>query len=160
MTFKRNGRGAFVFEMGQREKKLLLQTIALYPLVPATHHQLSKTAEGNADEENQRLLEQSLLQQRQQNRRQVEAMLEEPQRFREVNRRSQLTLSASEVEWLLQVLNDIRVGSWLALGAPDEGKTAEITDENAQHLVALEVCGLFESALLAALGMEESSDWR
>lgn len=160
MTFKRNARGALVFEMGQREKKLLLQTIALYPLVPAAHHQLSKTAEGNAANENQRLLEQSLVQQRRQNRRQVEAMLEEPQRFREVNRRSQLTLSAPEVEWLLQVLNDIRVGSWLALGEPDEGKEPSVTEDNAHYVISLEICGLFESAFLAALGTEQSPEWR
>ena len=31
----------------------------------------------------------------------------------------QLTLSGPEIEWLLQVLNDVRVGSWIALGSPD-----------------------------------------
>ena len=38
--------------------------------------------------------------------RQVLAMLDEPTRFRETESGPRFTLSASETEWLLQVLND------------------------------------------------------
>jgi len=64
-----------------------------------------------------------------------------------------LKLSAPQMEWLLQVLNDIRVGSWLVLGEPDEkkGKPIEVNDENARYYAAMEFCGLFQMTLLDAL---------
>ena len=73
--------------------------------------------------------------------------------------RFRLLLQPTEVEWLLQVLNDVRVGSWLALGEPDEDKPPDLTPENFRYAVAMEVCGAFQSALLAALGNAESPDW-
>ena len=66
---------------------------------------------------------------------------------------------AAEVEWLLQVLNDVRVGSWLALGEPERGQEPAVTAQNARYLLALELCGLFQSVLLAALGVSELPEW-
>ena len=71
----------------------------------------------------------------------------------------QLLLKGAELEWLLQVLNDVRVGSWLKLGQPDENQSPDVTPENFQFVLAMEVCGAFQSALLAALGETESPDW-
>ena len=36
--------GKFQFHLGRREKLLLLEILKLYPRIPATHHQLSKSA--------------------------------------------------------------------------------------------------------------------
>jgi len=155
----RMGKNGHVFRLGQREKQLLLETLKLYPLVPASHHRLSKDGHEPNDDENQRLLEEALAEQRQENRRQVMAMLNEPQRFRETKSGFELTLSPAQVEWLLQVLNDVRVGSWLALGEPEPGEEPKVTGQNAKYLIALELCGLFESVLLAALGVSESPRW-
>ena len=90
---------------------------------------------------------------RQENKRQLVAMLHEEQRFKETDAGYRLTLSAPQVEWLLQLLNDIRVGSWLILGEPDEkkGKPVALTSENARHYAAMEFCGLFQMTLLDAV---------
>jgi hypothetical protein len=148
-----------VFHLGRREQQLLLETISLYPLVPASHHRLSKDGKGPDADENQRMLEAALAEQRQENRRQVLAMLDEPERFRETKSGFELKLTPPQIEWLLQVLNDVRVGSWLALGEPESGKVPALTKQNANHLLAMELCGVFESCLLAALGVSESSQW-
>jgi hypothetical protein len=148
-----------VFHLGRREQQLLLETIRLYPLVPASHHRLSKDGQGPDADENQRLLEAALVEQRQENRRQVLAMLNDPERFRETKSGFELTLTSPQIEWLLQVLNDVRVGSWLALGEPEPGEVPAVTKENANYLLALELCGIFESGLLAALGVSASSQW-
>jgi hypothetical protein len=132
--------------------------LQLYPLVPVGHQQLTRTVEQQSDE-NQRLLEESLAEHRTANRRQVEALLKTPERFEKRSRGLLLTLAAAEVECLLQVLNDVRVGSWLALGEPDESRPPEITPENFRFAVAMEVCGAFESVLLSAFGETESPDW-
>lgn len=157
MNLKR-GKTGFVFQLSLREKQILFETIKLYPLVPATHHRLSKAAAAQS-EENQRLLEESLAEQRTANRRQLEALLNESGRFKKSGSNYRLSLKASELEWLLQVFNDVRVGSWLALGEPDEDKPPAITPENFRYLVAMEVCGAFQSVILAALGASESADW-
>jgi len=155
----RASKNGHVFHLGQREKQLLLETIKLYPLVPASHHRLSKDGqEPNADE-NQRMLEEALAEQRQENRRQVLAMLNKPQRFRETKSGLEFTLTPPQVEWLLQVLNDVRVGSWLALGEPEQDEEPELTKQNVKYFLAMELCGLFESVLLAALGVGESPLW-
>ena len=159
MKLLRTGKTGLVFQLRLREKQLLLETLELYPLVPASHHRLARKDDPSQSAENQRLLEESLAEQRQENRQQVLAMLKKPQRFREIKGGFEVTLTHSEVEWLLQVLNDVRVGSWLALGEPEQGKEPEVTKENASYMVAMEVCGMFQSFLLAALGVSESPEW-
>jgi len=159
MKLKRTNKRGYVFELAKREKRLLLDTLKLYPLVPAAHHRLTKSSAGENHDEDQRLLEESLAEQRRENRRQLESMLAEPERFRETESGFQFTLSSAQVEWLLQVLNDVRVGSWLALGEPDEHTEPEVTPKNVRYVLALEICGHFQSELLAALGVEQSAHW-
>lgn len=159
MKLLRAGKDGHVFHLGQREQQLLLETLKLYPLVPASHHRLSKRHNARQSDEDQRLLEEALAEQRQANRQQVMAMLNEPKRFRAIKAGFELTLTPPQVEWLLQVLNDVRVGSWLALGEPEPGEEPEVTKQNVKYLLALELCGLFQSVLLAALGVSESSQW-
>ena len=148
-----------VFHLVRREQQLLLETISLYPLVPAAHHRLSKSQMAGQSEENQHLLEAALAEQRQENRRQVLSMLNDPQRFREIKSGFELTLTSAQVEWLLQVLNDVRVGSWLTLGEPEPGEEPAVTQQNAKYQLVLQVCGMFQSGLLAALGVSESAKW-
>lgn len=159
MNLVRAAQDGLVFQLHEREKQLLLHLLKLYPLVPASHHRLSQNAAVPGADENQRLLEEALAEQRQENRRQVLAMVEDPARFRETKTGFELTVSAAQIEWLLQVLNDVRVGSWLMLGEPEQGDEPAVTEENAKHLLALELCGVFESVLLTGLGLRESPDW-
>jgi len=155
----RTGKNGLVFQLHEREKQLLLHMLRLYPLVPASHHRLSQDADAPRADENQRLLEEALAERRQENRRQILAMVEDPARFRKTKTGFELTVSPAQIEWLLQVLNDVRVGSWLMLGEPEQGDEPVVTEENAKHLLALELCGEFESVLLAGLGVGESPDW-
>ena len=147
---KREGED-FVLHIGRRERRLLFEVLKLYPLVPVAHHRVSQTAKQM--DEHQTLLEEALAERRQENKRQLVAMLHEEQRFKETDAGYRLTLSAPQMEWLLQVLNDIRVGSWLILGEPDEkkGKPVALTSENARHYAAMEFCGLFQMTLLDAV---------
>jgi hypothetical protein len=159
MKLLRSDKRGYVFHLGEREKHVLLQTLQLYPLVPASHHRLARSGDSPEDEERQRLLDEALAEHRREHRRQLQAMLNEPHRFRKTEAGFQLNLTAPQMEWLLQVLNDIRVGSWLALGEPEQGEEPQPDKHNAHCLLALEVCGLFESGLLTALGIHESPRW-
>ena len=147
---KREGED-FVLHIGRRERRLLLEVLKLYPLVPVARHRVSQTAKQM--DEHQTLLEEALAERRQENKRQLVAVLHEEQRLKETDAGYHLTLSAPQMEWLLQVLNDIRVGSWLILGEPDEkkGKPVALTSQNARHYAAMEFCGLFQMTLLDAV---------
>jgi len=149
----RTRRDKLVFEISQSEKRLLFDVLKLYPLISATHHRLSKTARSAKHDENQRLLEESLAAQRQENRKNVRAMLDESGRFQAAASGFQLTLSGPEIEWLLQVLNDVRVGSWIALGSPDpeQDKKIVFNEKILPHFRTMELAGAFEMVFLDAL---------
>jgi hypothetical protein len=142
-----------VFELGQREKRSLPQILKLYPCVPPAHHVLSKSGRLPDREGNQQLLDEALAEQRAENRKQVQALLADPRRFELTETGARLSLSPAEVEWLMQVLNDIRVGSWVILGSP-ENKPAELNAATAPHFLAMEMAGYFQMQLLEALGRE------
>ncbi len=143
---------AFLFDIGKREKRLLLEVLKLYPLIPKAHHRLSKSTDATRLSDNQRLLEEALDERTQQNKRQLQAMLNDERRFKDTDSGCRLTLNPSQIEWLLQVVNDIRVGSWLILGEPDErnGEPIELNNKNARYYAAMEFCGYFQMALLDA----------
>jgi hypothetical protein len=143
---------SFLFHISKREKGLLFEVLKLYPLIPIAHHRVSQTAAAPRVTESQKLLESALADRTRENKRQLLAMLNQEARLQETDDAHRLTLSAPQMEWLLQVLNDIRVGSWLILGEPDEknGKPIELNDENARYYAAMEFCGLFQMTLLDA----------
>jgi hypothetical protein len=55
---------------------------------------------------------------------------------------------------VLQVLNDIRVGSWVQLGEPNINtrELPELSEQNMQYAWAIEMAGLFQHTLLEATG--------
>ena len=159
MILIRRDKQSLVFQLGAQEKQLLVKVLKHYPLVPSSHHRLSQGKPGAHAEEDQQLLDEALAGQREKNRRRVQAMLDGPGRFRVAKSGFEFALTHAEVEWFLQVLNDVRVGGWLALGSPEPGAVPKVTEQNVKHHFAMEASGLFESALLAALGFCEQPDW-
>jgi len=146
-------RAKLVFHLGPREKRSLLQLLKLYPCVPSAHHVLSRTGRVPDREANQRLLDEALAEQRAENKKRLQALLADPRRFEHTETGGRLSLPRGEAEWVLQVLNDIRVGSWVILGSPED-KPAELTAANAPHFLAMELAGYFQMPLLEALAGE------
>lgn len=134
-------------------------TLKLYPLVPPAHHRIASPEQPPVNEEFQRLLDEALTEDRRQKREQILKLFNELQHTSPSSHGVELTLSRSQVDWLLQVLNDVRVGSWLALGEPELDAIPDLNEQNARFLIALKVCGMFQSVLLAALGVEQSPQW-
>lgn len=139
----------FEFQLPSREKDLLWQLLRLYPRIPSNHQPLSKGAK--LDESTQHLLEEALAETRGQNQRALQTLLDDPQRLRPHQGGGwRLKLSNDDVEWLLQVLNDIRVGSWIHLGSP-ESPLRVINAETAPDVWAMEMAGSFQMRLLEIL---------
>ena len=153
---KREGE-QFVFRIGKRERNILLEVLKRYPVAWDVPYKISQSADPRAAEADQRLLEEALAEQKKENKLQLEAMLNSEGRFVEDDLGYRFTLTIQQMDWLLQVLNDIRVGSWMRLGSPDpkEGKSVKISEENLQLGWAMEMAGLYEMTLLQALREEE-----
>ena len=139
-----------VFHLGQREKRSLVHMLKLYPRVPSAHHVLSKSGRLPDAQANQQLLNEALAEQRAENKKQLQALLADPRRYTDTETGGRLSVTRVQAEWLLQVLNDIRVGSWVILGSPDKAPT-DLTPANAPHFLAMEMAGYFQMQLLEAL---------
>ncbi len=150
MKLLRSASNQLVFQLGRREKEVFLAILQLYPLSPSSHHRLSKKTCLPDQESSQALLDEALAEQRAENKKQLQALLAEPKRFQEESHGWKLTLTLAETEYLLQILNDVRVGSWIMLGSPEERLT-RVTPENARHVWAMEIAGTFQIHLLEAL---------
>ena len=150
MRLVRTTKTRLFFHLGQRETRLLLQILKLYPRVPSAHLKLTQSDRVPDQEANQRLLDEALAEQRAENKKQLLALLADPRRFARTETGGRLSLPPAEVEWLLQVLNDIRVGSWIILGCPED-KLPELNDTTASNFLAMEMAGYFQAQLLEAL---------
>ena len=150
MRLLKAAKGRWVFELGEVEKTLLVKVLTLYPMVPADYPKISR---GSEQAENQKLLDEALAAVREENKLRVTGFLEARGRFRPGKEGEELHLKRGELEWLLQILNDIRVGSWLRLGSPEGPReTLEALNEKSAPLVwALQVSGHFEMFFLLAL---------
>ncbi|HEY2082161.1 MAG TPA: hypothetical protein VGI88_05205 [Verrucomicrobiae bacterium] len=140
----------YVFRLGKGERELLAIALSLYPAIPAAHQVISKS-QAIANKTNQHLLDEALAEQRRENKKRVAAFLADAKRFHETETSTRVTLTGAEIEWLLQVLNDVHVGSWILLGSPDESSSELIpTDKNVQFIDAMELARWFQSDLLRA----------
>ena len=143
----------FVFALTAQEKGLMLTLLRFFPQVPVAHHRLNQTATSPVARENQRLLEDSLTAHKADDKEWVATTFQGPPRFQPVTGGYHLRVKRVEMERLLQIFNDLRVGSWLALSAPDleEKKKLSPTRLTAPFIQRMELAGIFEMILLKAL---------
>ena len=141
----------FVLELAGREYRLLREVLRLYPRIPPGYHQLNPTGDPAQTAADQRLLEEALRAQKEESRRQLDAWLKAIKQPRHHAGVWRLDFSEAELDWFLQVLNAVRVGSWLRLGAPADPHAVELNQGNWEDFVALEFCGYTQSVLLGSL---------
>ncbi len=143
----------YVFALTIQEKDLMLKLLGYFPQVPAAHHRLSQSADTPATRENQRLLEESLTAHQSKDRAWLAGSFQGAPHFEAVENGFHLKLKRDEMERLLQIFNDVRVGSWLALKSPDlaEKKNLKATRLTAPFIQRMELAGIFEMILLRAL---------
>lgn len=153
MKLIRTTKTRLVFHLGYWEAHLFLEVLSLYPCLPPAHQKLSQTGRLPEPEANQQLLDEALAEHRSDNKKQLQALLADQHRFAPTEKGGRLSLPPAEVEWVLQVLNDIRVGSWVLLGSPDK-TSVQLNEKTAPHYRAMEIAGYFEAQLLEALGGE------
>lgn len=129
------------------EKKVLTGLFRLYPQ-PRRACNLTKNGGINDAEYAQTLLEENLKETQLHHQEVISRLLKDTEE--QGAKRFRIILRPTESETLLQVLNDIRIGSWLALGAPEK-KLTELDENTAPHVWAMELATIFQAELLEAL---------
>lgn len=147
MKLIRTSKDRVWFQLGQREMDRLKTVLRFYPCLPSAYQRLTKTAVLPDAEASQQLLDEALAEQQAENKKRLTKFLAEPKRLASNTAGWQLSFTSGELEWLLQVLNDIRVGSWVILGSPERPLQA-LTKKTAPHAWAMEVAGWFQMGLL------------
>ena len=90
-------------------------------------------------------------------REKVQGLLVSGRRFTGDGDKYLLTLQGEEIEWLLQALNDVRVGCWIQLGCPEEESQADLDPFTAGYHLLMETALQFEVFLLQALHERDGS---
>jgi hypothetical protein len=142
--------GKLSFRLGDNEKSLLITMLELYPRVTSAATLARKPRRSAQDKDTETLLEEALAEQRRETKKQLKAFCLDPKHFQKQEAGWRMSVTETEADWLLQILNDIRVGSWIALGSPEESLEV-LTKKNARDFWAMEIAGRFEAALLEAL---------
>ncbi|MGH7867512.1 MAG: hypothetical protein ACREP9_07745 [Candidatus Dormibacteraceae bacterium] len=153
MKLNRAGEDNFVLKLGSRERVLLVGLLRLYPCVPSNFMPISKSGNLPDAASSQKLIDEALAEQRSENKRQVRRFIDDRARWHEHNGVFQASFSAAEIDWLLEILNDIRIGSWMILGSPEE-RLEIVNQETAPHLWAMEMAVFFQMRIIHSLDEE------
>jgi hypothetical protein len=153
MKLLRKDGDEFEFEFAPVEKGLLFHLLGSYPVVPLAHHKLSKGRKLPDQAENQELLSEAVRSHRAENQRDIAALLNNAGRFKDGKVSTRAVFRRGEVELLLQVLNDVRVGNWLAAGSPNLQQEQQLQHDKPalQKMMLMELAGGFEMLLLGAV---------
>ena len=146
------GPASYVFQISKQEVEWLLGVLKFYPQLDSTYHHIT---EGAAEEikAEQKWLEEAMGQRRAEHLGKLEKFFSSPGRFRlESPDQFRFTLTSEQMEWLLQVLNDVRVGCWVKLGRPELEPVCpkKLNVEEARMMAILELSGFFQMVLLGA----------
>jgi hypothetical protein len=142
-----------VFHLGKREYSAFCRLLDRYPMVPADFSPLSRFVDPEDIGGDQQWLDESLNESKAESKKAIQDMLKDKKHFREISRGWNLHLTPGEVDWLLQIFGDIRVGCWMRLGCPDEmkGQMPALTADNLEYYVSMDMCGRLQMLLLHSL---------
>lgn len=137
------------FQLSLRERFLLVQALHRYPMLPVTHHRISRSPSTEMVEP-QKLLDEAIEEQHQTVKSKVSDIFKNGQCLKTSPDGSILTLTITQRELLIQCLNDVRVGCWIEIGSPDEDQRKSIpqTDHNVKHLMLMDLCAYFQYGLI------------
>jgi hypothetical protein len=148
-----NASHSYVFQITEQEKDLLLATLKLYPMLETSHHKISKNSKSAETAAAQEWLEEAMEQQRRDHKKRLAQFFNTDNRFFKSSQGElRFTLTGEQMEWMLRILNEIRVGSWVRLGRPevDVARRIPLTSASARLFAAMELSGQFQAYLLEA----------
>jgi len=149
MKLIRQIRGGREYRLNQNEADCLRSLLQQFPITADVSATISKTGADPETVEREKLLNESLAGHRKELKKQAMKLLA-AEKFKKVENVYWLTLNPEEHEILLQILNDIRVGSWRVLGEPEDldRKPPLESEKELAFYKMMNLAGHFEAALL------------
>lgn len=133
--------------LNQNEADILRGLLTRFPFAELNPVQISRIDSGASAAERESLLNESLAEHRQKLKK-LSLQLLQADRWKKTGNDHLLTLDSAAREILLQILNDIRIGSWRALGQP-ELLDGPVSKKDVIQRQLLDLAGYFEMSLLA-----------
>ena len=146
------------FELREREAELLGFVLGSFPMAIEGWPQDPKAPKIPASQPDPALLLEALRERKVSNQQEVRLFVEESLRLNATTGTAHWTVSTQRMDWLLQVLNEVRVASWYRLGCPEEDLDelfARMNPEQMQDFIRFFFSGEVISRLLDALETPE-----
>ncbi|MDA7645724.1 hypothetical protein N8642_05120 [bacterium] len=145
---------ATTIDLSESETIFIKEILSAYPLVPNESRELTRSADTSDLEEDTELLRTSLADLTRGHQKKLQAWVNAPETFREVENRYLFRITNDNRDWFLQILNDLRIGSWQQLDCPSQEELQELTasQEVIRPLWTMELAGLLQSFLLNSPG--------
>ncbi len=147
--------GQFELQMEEEEWESFSDLLAQYPLTPADHHSLNSKSNPDPDlKESEQWLRDSVSNHQTDREAQIKKWI---QSIKPSNNDADLMYPISfdpeRADWLIEILNDLRVGSWMSLDCPsaDELSGKSWESKGWPRIWIMEASGMYESILLQAL---------
>lgn len=158
-----------VYRFHPNGREQLVSILNCFPLPSKWDVVLSRNDDEGELEEDREFLEESLDQEREAMKSGLEVFLNSPVTFYEEDGEDFFRLGQDKVEWLLQVLNDIRISAWQLLGSPGNEEKEELEKliqeniaekdmQQAQLFILLELAGYYQAVIIESLS-HDLSDW-
>ena len=141
--------GVWQYHLAQNEADVLVGLLKKFPFTKLDPVGISQTDKHPKAREREKLLNESLAEHRKELKKQALDLIR-PDKFQRQEKGLLMTLSSEERETMLQILNDIRVGGWRALGEPKEPHTIppQTSAKDHAHWSLMDLAGYFECGLL------------
>ena len=148
MKLLKRGRNEWKYKLESKEGMLLRALVREFPPTAATPAKITRTLADAKSAERERLLNESLAKHRQELKEQAGMLL--AKNLKPGKDGWRLSLNLEEREILLQLINDIRLESWHALGEPEdlEAMPAHPSEANLRQHHLMHLAGYFEWKLL------------
>lgn len=147
--------GHFEIRMDEEEWVALSDLLAQYPLTPPDHHSLNSKTNPDPDlVESDQWLRDSVSNHHLDRENQIKQWIQRVQPVEKGNHLEyQVSFAPERADWLIEILNDLRVGSWKALNCPTPEALSEQSwkSEDWPKLWTMEASGMYQSILLKAL---------
>jgi hypothetical protein len=140
----------FVIQLQKQEHHCLMAVLACYSSLDLYIQPLSRS--GSVNQESQSLLNDAMAGLRRARMDKLREFIKgKPARLRrDDSGRFRLTINSEDLEWLLQILNEIRVGCWIRLGRleMDDLSKRELTIAELRTRDIMDLCAYFQAELL------------
>jgi hypothetical protein len=149
MRLVRQLKGSWQYRLNQSEADILLGLVKRFPFTEMHPAKISRSDPSPQAFEREKLLLESLAEHRKKLQQQAASLLG-GEKWKQAGKDHWLTLDAASREMLLQLLNDIRIGCWHAVGAPETLDLPTLHDSanNLGYRQLMELAGYFEMSLL------------